>query len=61
MTEISRLKQKMGSNTNNKIEEASEDLSGTLVFSDIQLPIKDLYMNKLKSGEGLFKGRLLRL
>jgi hypothetical protein len=40
------------SSNNNKLEEISEDLSGTLVFSDIQLPIKELYMNKLRSGEG---------
>ena len=52
LTEINRLKMKMSTNKTNKVEETPEDLSGTLVFSDIQLPIKELYMNKLRNGDG---------
>ena len=31
---------------------AAADLTGLLIFSDIQLPVKESYINKLKSGDG---------
>jgi actin-binding protein anillin len=32
-------------------DETTNDLTGLLIFSDIQLPIKESYINKLKSGD----------
>ncbi|CAF0892451.1 unnamed protein product [Brachionus calyciflorus] len=48
-TEINRLKNLINSDKMDQKE--SVDLTGLLIFSDLQLPIKESYLNKLKSHE----------
>lgn len=31
---------------------STSDLTGYLIFSDLKLPVKESFLNKLKSGEG---------
>jgi hypothetical protein len=61
MTEINRLKSLIATNkksasmtqlanaSNNEL--SPSDLTGLLIFSDLQLPVKESYINKLKSGD----------
>lgn len=46
--EINRLKHTL--NTDKSDNNESNDLTGLLIFSDLQLPIKESYVNKLKTG-----------
>lgn len=50
MCEINRLKHLL-TNTDKFDQSESNDLTGLLIFSDLQLPIKESYLNKLKSGD----------
>jgi hypothetical protein len=70
VTEINRQKQLISSLNSNKKQNASSshlnsdesdqnelsqaDLTGLLIFSDLQLPVKESYINKLKAGDGKF-------
>ncbi len=45
----------IGENASGNNELNATDLTGLLIFSDLQLPIKESYLNKLKSGDGDFK------
>ena len=49
MCEINRLKHLLDKDKADKSE--SNDLTGLLIFSDLQLPIKESYLNKLKSSD----------
>lgn len=53
LTEISRLKALINPSkkTQSTTPSTNEDLTGMLIFSNIQLPVKESYMNKFKSGE----------
>jgi hypothetical protein len=57
LTEINRLKNmstvEATIDTSSSLDEISTaDLTGLLIFSDLQLPIKESYLNRLKSGDG---------
>ncbi|RNA07512.1 actin-binding anillin-like isoform X2 [Brachionus plicatilis] len=47
--EINRLKEALSGHAGHQCE--STDLTGLLIFSDLQLPIKESYLNKLKAGD----------
>lgn len=55
LTEIQRLRLAMTNSSScssiSTISSNDDDLSGTLIFSDIQLPVRESYLSKLKSGQ----------
>lgn len=53
MSEVTRLRAQIANPAAMMRDISTSDLTGFLIFSDLKLPVKESFLNKLKSGEGL--------